>query len=366
VPADPKPVPLEKKPDEPIFINPQTPPVISASLRSQTDAYQIAAWVITGLALLLVLRLRLLSALLAGLLVFELILFMVPVLRIGRLSRTRAKFLAVSLLAVIIVLLLALLIWSFMHFLYSESNSISALLGKMAEIIDGLRFKLPSFLAGFLPEGPDDFQAGAVHWLRSHAREVHTAGKGLGVGLAHILVGMVIGAVISLTKVSEQPPRPLVVALGDRVNRFRQAFHAVVFAQVRISTLNALLTWLYLEAFLPLLGIRLPFTMTIVALTFFLCLLPVIGNVCSNAVIVVVSLSVSMVAAVSSLIFLVVIHKLEYFLNAHFVGSRTQAQTWELLAAMLVMEAAFGIPGLIAAPIYYAYLKNELTDCGLV
>ena len=33
---------------------------------------------------------------------------------------------------------------------------------------------------------------------------------------------------------------------------------------------------------------------------------------------------------------------------------------------MLVMEAAFGIPGLIAALIYYAYLKNELTDCGLV
>ena len=236
----------------------------------------------------------------------------------------------------------------------------------MAEIIDGLRFKLPSFLAGFLPEGPDDFQVGAVHWLRSHAREVHTAGKGLGVGLAHILVGMVIGAIISLAKVPDQPPRPLVAALGDRVSRFRQAFHAVVFAQVRISALNALLTWFYLGVLLPLLGIRLPFIMTIVALTFFLCLLPVIGNVVSNAVIVVVSLSVSLFAAVASLTFLVVIHKLEYFLNAHFVGSRTQAQTWELLAAMLVMEAAFGIPGLIAAPIYYAYLKNELTDCGLV
>jgi hypothetical protein len=30
------------------------------------------------------------------------------------------------------------------------------------------------------------------------------------------------------------------------------------------------------------------------------------------------------------------------------------------------METAFGIPGLIAAPIYYAYLKNELADRGLV
>ncbi len=31
-----------------------------------------------------------------------------------------------------------------------------------------------------------------------------------------------------------------------------------------------------------------------------------------------------------------------------------------MLLAMLVMEAAFGIPGVIAAPIFYAYLKSEL------
>jgi hypothetical protein len=30
------------------------------------------------------------------------------------------------------------------------------------------------------------------------------------------------------------------------------------------------------------------------------------------------------------------------------------------------MEAAFGIEGVIAAPIYYAYIKNELADRGLV
>jgi hypothetical protein len=30
------------------------------------------------------------------------------------------------------------------------------------------------------------------------------------------------------------------------------------------------------------------------------------------------------------------------------------------------MEACFGIPGLIAAPIYYAYLKDELAEKGLV
>jgi predicted PurR-regulated permease PerM len=62
----------------------------------------------------------------------------------------------------------------------------------------------------------------------------------------------------------------------------------------------------------------------------------------------------------------VVIHKLEYFLNATIVGSRIHARAWELLVAMLVMEAAFGLAGLIAAPIYYAYVKNELADWGLV
>jgi hypothetical protein len=30
------------------------------------------------------------------------------------------------------------------------------------------------------------------------------------------------------------------------------------------------------------------------------------------------------------------------------------------------MEAAFGLPGIIAAPIYYAWIKQELMDLGLV
>ena len=32
---------------------------------------------------------------------------------------------------------------------------------------------------------------------------------------------------------------------------------------------------------------------------------------------------------------------------------------------MLAMEAAFGISGLVAAPIYYAYVKDELTERGV-
>ena len=37
-----------------------------------------------------------------------------------------------------------------------------------------------------------------------------------------------------------------------------------------------------------------------------------------------------------------------------------------ILIAMLCMEAAFGAAGLVAAPIYYAYLKRELKAAGLL
>lgn len=47
--------------------------------------------------------------------------------------------------------------------------------------------------------------------------------------------------------------------------------------------------------------------------------------------------------------------ELEYFLNAHIVGMHINARS-----CMLLMKAAFGPPGLIDAPIYYAYLKSEL------
>lgn len=67
-----------------------------------------------------------------------------------------------------------------------------------------------------------------------------------------------------------------------------------------------------------------------------------------------------------SLLFLVVIHKLEYFLNARIIGARIHAAAWELLTVMLVMETLYGIPGVIAGPIFYAYVKRELSTAGLV
>ena len=118
---------------------------------------------------------------------------------------------------------------------------------------------------------------------------------------------------------------------------------------------------------LPLFDVHLPFAKTLVAVTFVAGLLPVVGNLISNTRDrgrEPREFARRSRSARSS--FLIVIHKLEYFLNARIVGSRIHAHAWELLIAMLGMEAAFGVPGVVAAPIYYAYLKAELTDRGLV
>jgi predicted PurR-regulated permease PerM len=352
-------------------VSPQEMKNVSASANaappSRPDAYEISAWIITGAALLLILKLHLLSALLAGLLVYELVHLAFPLLRIGKISHSLAKLMAVALLAGLIVSGLVLLIWGALHFFRSEGTSISGLLQKMAEIIEGARFQLPGWLGGYLPQGPDGLQTQIVHWLRDHAKELQTAGKEAGVVGAHILVGLVIGAIICLShSASNGDYRPLAAALKERATRFRMAFHAIVFAQVRISLLNTIFAAVYLAVALPLCGIHLPLVKTMVAITFFVGLLPVIGNLISNTVIVVVSLSQSLSVSVASLVFLVLIHKLEYFLNARIVGSQINSKAWELLVTMIFMEAAFGIPGVIAAPIYYAYLKSELSEHGLI
>ena len=155
-------------------------------------------------------------------------------------------------------------------------------------------------------------------------------------------------------------------ASSRSARRVGEAFRRVVFAQVRISALNTFFTAVYLLLVLHLFDVHLPLSKTLILVTFIVGLLPVLGNLVSNTAIVIVSLSVSVDVALASLAYLVVIHKLEYFLNARIVGGRIHAAAWELLLAMILMEAAFGISGLVAAPIYYAYLKDELSARGLV
>ena len=327
-------------------------------------APELASWCLVPAALALVLWLHLLPALLAGLLVYELVHVIAPLLR---LSRERARLAAVVVLASLIVGLVAAAIFGTVAFFRSDAGSLPVLLQKMADIIDGARDVLPPWAVQSLPGDIDELRQALARWLRQYAPELRLVGAEAGRAFVHILVGMVIGAMVALReRESRREHPPLARAIIDRCRRLGDAFRRVVFAQLRISALNTIFTTLYLAALLPAFGVHLPLTKTLIAVTFVAGLVPIIGNLVSNTMIVVVSLAISPYVALVSLLYLVVIHKLEYFFNARIVGSQIQARAWELLLAMLVMEAAFGLSGVVAAPIYYAYLKQELADRGLV
>ena len=323
----------------------------------------IAAWVVAAILLVLALKLHLLPALLAGLLVYEL----VHVIAARITARTGGKIAAVGLLATLIVGLLVAMLFGIVEFVRGDAGSLPRLLIKLAEIVEDSRNKLPDWIVEVIPGDPEAMKAAAIEWLREHAAELRLVGGDIGRVLVHLLIGMVIGAMVSLNEArTSATPGPLAAALAERARRLGDAFRNVVFAQVRISALNTFFTAIYLLAVLPLAGVHLPYAKTLVAVTFIAGLLPVVGNLISNTVIVIVSLSRSLEAAGASLLFLVVIHKLEYFLNARIVGDRIRAKAWEILLAMLLMESAFGIAGLVAAPIYYAYLKDELAARKLI
>ena len=65
-------------------------------------------------------------------------------------------------------------------------------------------------------------------------------------------------------------------------------------------------------------------------------------------------------------VFPVVVRKLEYFVNARVMERQIHARARELLLAMLVMDPIFGIAGVVAAPIYNAFLKNEISAQNLI
>ncbi len=337
---------------------------------SPPTVYEIAAWLLTALVLFLVLKFRLLPAVIAGLFVFELVYIITP--HIAKRFPTkkpsnRAKLWAVGILVAIIVSLLTLAGMGLVAFLRSDSGSVTVLLSRMAQILDDSRKVLPSWLLEHLPADASTFKLQATEWLREHAGELQVVGKEAGRATAHVLIGMVIGGMLAVRDaVALDNFKPFARAMATRGELFGDAFRRIVFAQLRISAINTIFTATYLAIVLPLMGIHLPLVKTMIAITFLVGLLPVIGNLISNTMIVIVSLSHSLGVAIASLAYLVIIHKFEYFLNARIVGGQIRANAWELLIAMLLMEAVFGIAGIVAAPIYYAYIKSELRERNLV
>jgi predicted PurR-regulated permease PerM len=142
--------------------------------------------------------------------------------------------------------------------------------------------------------------------------------------------------------------------VSTRFRDFYRSFATVMGAQITISLINTALTGIFLIA------VRLPHAPLLIAVTFLCGLVPIVGNLASNTVIVFVALTVSLKLAIAALVFLILIHKLEYLLNSKIIGDRIRNPVWLTLIALILGERLMGIPGLILAPVVLNYLRVEM------
>jgi len=269
----------------------------------------------------------------------------------------KGKWLPVSLFVIVVIGIA----YGLAHFTNQALNA----LPKIAETT------IPSILAWAEQRDIDlpftDFQS-----LKERAMETVREVKNIGnvANFAKIaaaqLVFLVIGCVVAVSLFfnaqvvldrASQRPNNLYAACADEIaQRFRSLYHSfvtVMGAQILISAINTVLTSVFVFA------VHLPHAMVVIGVTFFCGLLPVIGNLISNTIIVSISFTISPKMAVAALVFLVVIHKLEYLLNSKIIGDRIKNPIWLTLLGLILGEKLMGIPGMILAPVLLNYLKVE-------
>lgn len=316
--------------------------------------------------LLLLIQLRLLACFIAGFLVYEIINLLTPYFQ-KVISGKRARLAVVAVISVLVVSLLSFMFAALVGLLMQEMRDTRVFNARIAYILGDVQSQIMAFMPGYLPVSVDELQQEILLWLQQHVAILQNLGKSFLHGFITMLIGMILGAIISLYNVDHRVDKPLLkMELLHRIALLSASFRNIVFAQVKISLVNTILSAVFILGVLPAFGIRLPFSKTLVVLTFVFGLLPVVGNLISNALVFISALSISLPTSLGALLYLMLIHKLEYFLNAQIVGTRINAHAWEILLAMLVFEAAFGLSGVIAAPIYYAYLKSELKQAALI
>jgi predicted PurR-regulated permease PerM len=277
-----------------------------------------------------------------------------------------ARILAAALITTVLIGAFVSAVMFLSNTLSNEQN-LAGLAAKLDESVNDIKNDLPPTLLSYLPESMLSLNGSVSDLIKEHTRELGVAGKESLHTFAHILIAVVVALMLSMSSFAAlAKSQPFAKAMRERIQLLGKAFENIVFAQIKISAINTLLTGIFLLIVLPYFGVNLPYNKTLVIVTFFAGLLPVIGNLISNTIITVISIGVSLKVAIAALVFLVGIHKLEYFINAKIIGIKINAAAWELLLALLVMESLFGITGLLIAPILYAYIKSELLLAKLI
>ncbi len=207
----------------------------------------------------------------------------------------------------------------------------------------------------------DSLKAAIVDVVKNEFLFVGNFARAATTQLVFVLIGIVVAVSLFLNPQIEKSSKPknpslFTAVTGEikiRFQLFYQSFETVMGAQIRISAINTLLTAVFV------LIVSLKYGAFVVGLTFLCGLLPIVGNLISNAIIVGIAFTMSPRLAIVALIFLVAVHKLEYFLNSKIIGDLIKNPVWLTLLALIIGERFMGIPGMILAPVVLNYIKVE-------
>ena len=310
-----------------------------------------ASYALFVLALFVVSRFDLAPFLLAGL-VSYMILDVTERRLLGAGARsTMARWAAVAVFA----LMSSLLAWIFIKFLRVGMARLPILLDtalpRFAAFSDRFGFDFPA-------DNAKELRDLVVASVRENSASVGKTSTLLTRGFFQVIIAMFVAMMRFLTPASKEDAGHLYDSLRREINArvalFMRSFERVVGAQVLISTLNTLLTTIFLHA----MGFHFK---TFLTLTTFVCgMVPIVGNVISNVFIVASGLIVSERLAFIGLIYLVVIHKLGYLINSRILGGSIDTPMWMTLLGIVVGEAVMGVPGVLLAPALLHYAREEM------
>ncbi|HDR9103581.1 TPA: AI-2E family transporter [Burkholderia vietnamiensis] len=324
-----------------------------------------AAYTLVLLAILAALVFHVVPALLAGLLSFSLTQALLKLFNRWDSNRKLLSHGLLSGLVVGVVSLGALASASFLVARFLAGESLQNFMLTLSETVSHAKHFFPASIAAYIPDSLLEMRGLVAKTLKAHADTLAGVGSHVLESLVLTLIGWITGvlAALSLTRAAprENDDAPRFHATWHRLwSQLTSSFRNVAWAQTKIAGINALLTGIFLLAIMPIIGWHVPYAKTLILATLVFGLIPVVGNLLSNSLICILALGVAFPAAVVSLVFLVVAHKLEYFLNARIQGHEIGAKSWEILILLFAFERLFGPAGMVAAPIIYAFIKADL------
>lgn len=269
------------------------------------------------------------------------------------------KTLAVGLFLVLV----AGLVYALAHFAHQSLRALPEIADKaIPSIIEWAReyqIELPITDYDSLKEMALDNLGSRMNYLGNFARFA----KGATTQFVFVLVGGVVAISVFFNSKLELDREKYAVRdnlyslscdqIARRFETLYQSFATVIGAQITISAINTVLTTLFV------LAVGLPYAVVVIGVTFLCGLIPVLGNLVSNTVIVGIGFTASPKMALGALLYLVVIHKLEYFLNSKIIGLRIRNPLWLTLLALVLGERLMGLAGMILAPVVLNYIRME-------